>query len=48
MLFDLAQWIEKYLHQTAEASLQWWYLFTEARDFWEKLPDVVNCLLRRK
>ena len=48
LLHKLAIWIESYLQQTKHAALQWFNMFTEQRDFWEKVPNIVTELVRRR
>lgn len=47
LLLDLARWIEEFLDQTEPLASQWFNMLTEARDFWEKIPQIVNDLMRR-
>ncbi|MCJ1398303.1 hypothetical protein MMC11_001500 [Xylographa trunciseda] len=47
LLHNLAIWIEDYLEQTKHAAPQWFNMFTEQRDFWEKFPNIVTELVRR-
>lgn len=42
-----AEWIERYLQETEQQPYRWWDLYTEEREFWEEIPFVVECLLRR-
>ena len=42
-----AEWIERYLQETEQQTSRWWDLYTEEREFWEDIPYVVECLLRR-
>ncbi|MCJ1379414.1 hypothetical protein MMC17_002515 [Xylographa soralifera] len=47
LLHKLAMWIEDYLQHTKLAAPQWFNMFTEQRDFWEKVPSIVTELVRR-
>lgn len=42
-----AEWIERYLQETEQQPSRWWDFYTEEREFWEEIPYVVECLLRR-
>ena len=48
LIHNLALWVEDFLEQTKHAASQWFNMFTEQRDFWEKFPNIVNELVRRK
>lgn len=42
-----AEWVERYLQETEQQPSRWWDLYTEERDFWDEIPFVIECLLRR-
>ena len=48
LFHNLSLWIEDYLQQTTNAAPQWFNMFTEQRDFWEKVPNIVTELVRRR
>jgi len=45
---ELAVWIDNYLEHTKHASSQWFNMFADNREFWEKIPAVINELIRRR
>ena len=45
-LIEIVKWIESFLDQTTSMSKDWYELH-RARDFWDSLPEMIICLLRR-
>ena len=43
----LAEWIERYLQESEQQPARWWDLYSEEKEFWDKIPVLVECLLRR-
>lgn len=43
----LAEWIERYLQESEQQPARWWDLYSEEREFWDEIPVLVECLLRR-
>ena len=47
ILKNLTHWIERYLQKTEPLESQWWDMCVDEREFWEELPFIVECLIRR-
>lgn len=48
LLDAVADWFNKFLHETEHQISNWWEMYTDARDFWEHVPDMVEGMLRRR
>lgn len=48
LLDAVADWFTTFLHETEHEISRWWEMYTDAREFWDRIPDMVECLLRRR
>ncbi|MCJ1245998.1 hypothetical protein MMC30_003202 [Trapelia coarctata] len=47
LIRELSVWIDNYLEHTKHVTSQWFNMFADTREFWDKIPVVVNELIRR-
>jgi len=48
LLDAVADWFTTFLHETEHQISYWWEMYTDAREFWEHVPDMVEGMLRRR
>lgn len=48
LLDAVAEWLDNFLQATEHQSFPWWDSYTDAREFWDYIPEMVECLLRRR
>ena len=48
LIRGMSVWIDNYLERTKHVSSQWFNMFVDAREFWDKIPVVTNELMRRR
>ena len=45
---ELSVWIDNYLEHTKHATSHWFNMFADTREFWDKIPAILNELIRRR
>ncbi len=48
LLDAVADWLNTFLRETEHQISHWWEMYTDAREFWEHVPDMVEGMLRRR
>lgn len=48
LLDALADWFDAYLNETQHQVSRWWEMYTNAREFWDDVPNIAEGLLRRR